>query len=179
MALLATMTVGSLVLVAMETPPIRPEVPRLAALAPPVDKSAELVSATQTPLRRATWQNIVVHSSVEGDEIASQCHFIVHPSEGPDGQHVQATALWKQQQASRHLAGRLGDSSIGIFLVGRFDAQAPSSKQFDALVGLSRNLQRACAIGGSNIYLARELDPRCGSPGKAFPLRQFNSMLLQ
>lgn len=178
-ALLVTMTMGSLALVVMETAPIRPEITHLAAVEPAVNEPAEVISSTQVPLQRTTWQNIVIHSSVEGDQLAAQCHFVVWADEGADGLYAQATPLWKQQQRGRHLAGRLADNSIGVFIVGRFDTQGPSARQFEALVNLSRNLQKTCAIPADRVYLARELDPRCASPGKAFPMYRFNGLLLQ
>ena len=177
-ALLVTMTVGSLALVAMETAPIRPEVTHLAAVIAPADDATKLVSATAVPLRRATWRNIVIHSSVEGEAMASQCHFVVRAVPGSDGQYVQATGLWKQQQAGRHLSGKLADESIGIFVTGRFDTRGPSASQFGALTGLAQGLQQACGVNADRVYLARELDPRCGSPGKMFPLNRFNATLL-
>ena len=181
-ALLAALTAGTIILMVMETAPIRPRVKSLiAALADPL----EVVRHTSAPRRRAHWRNIVIHATgPEGAGIADRCHFVVDAAPGPDGVRFRATDLWKYQQHSRHVTGPnvgFNGTSVGVCLVGDFsrgpvDMTAPQLQDLAALV---RSLQFEFRVSPGHVYLLRDLDSRTLSPGRAFPVREFYAHLLK
>jgi hypothetical protein len=180
LALIAAMTVGSLALILMETAPVRPPVTHLAAVAGPTDDSVDVIS--RAAIRVGKWRNIVVHTSVEGLDPQSECHFIVRTQPSADGGYAQATALWNRQVDGNHVfvPGYTWNSdSIGICLDGDFSRTAQSPRQFQSLMGLVRSLQQTCGITADRVYLNRDIDPRSASPGPAFPAELFNSNLLK
>ena len=178
-ALLGAMTVGTLVLIAMESPPIRPQVQSLMATAADVDR----VLDADSPVRRDHWRTIVVHTTgAEGARIADKCHFVIEPDPagGARPGRIRATALWRRQEQRQHIDGvnRLfNQHSIALCLTGEFDDRAPAAGQFQALTSLVRSLQTAFAIPRSQVYLHCDLDAESRSPGRAFPVVAFNAHL--
>lgn len=181
-ALVVAMTAGSIALILMEAPPIRPPVTNLSAVAVPTDEFSQVISQTDEPIKIAKWRNIVVHTGAEPLDVDFDCHFVVDPSPRPDGSILRATALWHRQVSGNHVfAGghNWNADSIAVIVMGDFSQTPPSAEQMQALVGLVRSLQRACGISAERVYLARDVDPRSGSPGAAFPSAQFNASLLR
>lgn len=181
-ALLVAMTVGSMALVLMETAPAHPPVTHLAAVANPADDSSEIISQTTATLRAGKWRNIVVHTSAEGLDSDHECHFVVEPTASGEGRCARATVLWKGQNDGTHVfaAGHNWNSdSIGVYVVGDFARIGPTRPQFQALLSLVRSLQQTCGITADRVYLSRDIDPRGGSPGPAFPVTLFNNGLLK
>ena len=181
-ALLATLTVGTVALMLIEIDPIRPKVSSLIAATPATYDPLE----TDAPLQRLKWRNMVVHATgVEGARAAEKCHFVIERSPGdhPDSAgRIRATDAWKRQVDCDHVAGpnhRFNDSSIAICLVGDFRARGPSSGQLHDLTSLVQQLQFAFQISRGHVYLYRDLDPRSQSPGTAFPAAQFDARLLR
>jgi len=165
----------------MEKAPIRPPVTHLAAIDPSVGSLSDLVAQTNIPLKRGKWRNILIHTSLEGLDPDSECHFIVSRQAGADGLNVRATPLWAAQQEGNHGFLPVHDynaDSIGVFMAGEFDSLGPSQQQFQALLELVRALQKACGITADRVYLYRHIDPRSGSPGPAFPAEEFKDGLL-
>jgi hypothetical protein len=134
---------------------------------------------TDVPLNARMWRHVVIHSTgAEGADIARRAHFVVDA----DGtQPVRATDLWKAQRPANHVssaAHNYNADSISIALQGDFSRQGPSKRQLRELARLVRSLQRTCNIDTSKVYLYRpDLSSGPRSPGKAFPARQFTSML--
>lgn len=181
-ALVAAMTAGSIALILMEAPPIRPPVTNLSAVAAPTDEFSQVVSQTDEPIRIAKWRHIVVHTAAEPLDVDFDCHFVIDPSPRADGGILRATTLWNRQVSGNHVfAGgyNWNDDSIAVVVMGDFSKAPPNTKQMQALVGLVRSLQRACGVPAEKVYLARDIDPRSGSPGAAFPTAQFNVSLLR
>ncbi|MCJ7543218.1 MAG: N-acetylmuramoyl-L-alanine amidase [Phycisphaerae bacterium] len=180
-ALVVAMTVGSLTLILMETAPIRPPVTDLSAVAKATDELAQTVWRTDEPIKVAKWRHIVVHTSAETLDADFDCHFIVDQTPRPDGGRVRATALWSRQVSGNHVFATgyaWNADSIAVLMAGNFSKTPPSPEQVQALVGLVQSLQQSCGITAERVYLARDIDPRCGSPGAAFPAQQFNGSLL-
>ena len=180
-ALVVAMTVGSIALILMETAPIRPPVTDLSAVARATDELAQAVWRTEEPIKVAKWRHIVVHTSVEPLDAEFNCHFVIDQTPRPDGGLVRATTLWNRQLSGNHVFAtgyNWNDDSIAIVLVGNFSKTSPRPEQLQALVNLVRSLQQSCGIAAERVYLARDIDPRCGSPGEAFPAQQFNDSLL-
>jgi hypothetical protein len=181
-ALVVAMTVGSIALILMETAPIRPPVTDLSAVARATDELAQAVWRTDEPIKVAKWRHLVVHTSAEPLDADFDCHFVVDPSPRPDGGHVRATTLWNRQLPGNHIFAtgyNWNADSIAVLLVGDFSKASPSAQQLQALVDLVRSLQQTCAIPADRVYLARDIDPRCSSPGAAFPAQQFNDSLVR
>lgn len=185
-ALLAALTVGTFLLLALETRPARPN----RAIALSMGKQAtsnsavftEVMSATIPPLQ-GRWLNIIIHDSIcdmNGDPTAD-CHFIIYgpDSDGLDGQ-LRATGRWRKQARGAHIAVPGHDFnavSIGICLEGDLADHRPSPRQLESLADLTRALQRKLGIRSERIYLHTDLAAtQC--PGNAFPVGQFRSVLL-
>ena len=181
-ALLVAMTVGSLMLIWMETEPIRPPAASLAAVSVPDAAHEAAVFDTDVQLQRLKWRNVVVHSS-EGEpgNIAERCHFLVElDSSGRAG--VTATALWKRQAEGNHIYVPRHDFeaiSVGICIIGDFAVRSPASAQYEALVALVKALQGECGITSDHVYLHSDLVPDSNSPGRAFPVRDFSRRLAE
>lgn len=181
LALFVSMVTGSLMLMMLETEPLRPPAAPLAALAPPeADPSIPIYEAQR--FDRLKWRNVVIHSSTgSGKGIASRCHFLV--GRRVEGRcKITATDLWKRQVAGRHIdvpGQDFNAISVGICIVGDFSRQPPSPAQLDALVRLVRALQQEFAIRCDHVYLRSDLVPDSASPGRAFPARRFSRLLLQ
>jgi len=178
-ALLASMTIGAFVLMALETAPVAPRAELLAALAAPGDGVSQVVHDTAVPLQSVKWRTVVVHSSAEGNGIVRQCHFVV----SKQGQ-VSCTDLWRRQVSGRHIRvpGRdFNADSIAVCLVGDFSSsdEPISQSQFNGLVSLTLALQRAFRIPAARVYLRRDLDAYSDSPGKAFPANAFDARLVR
>lgn len=179
-ALVASMTVGTLVLMLLETAPIRPsDDASLAAVSSDSQKTGQQVFSTQVPVKSDTWRNVVIHATGhEGAAIAEQCHFVL----SADGSGFTATDLWRRQVAGSHIfaPGRDWNSdTIGICLDGDFMFDAPAERQFELLTSLVRTVQQACDIPADRVYLHGELVPHSRSPGEAFPNEAFNRRLLR
>jgi hypothetical protein len=181
-ALVVAMTMGSIALILMETAPIRPPVTDLSAVARPTDEFAQAVWRTAETVKVAKWRHIVVHTSAEPLDPDFNCHFVVDRTPRPDGGQVRATTLWNRQLNGNHVFATGYDwnaDSVAVLLVGDFSRTPPSAEQMAALVNLVHSLQQTCGITAERVYLARDIDPRCGSPGAAFPAQQFNDSLLR
>lgn len=174
-ALLAALTVGTVILMALETDPILPSFRGLVAGSN--TNPMPLVLETDKPLRK--WENIVVHSTgSEGPEIMRMCHFIVAP--GDDGKRIEITALWRSQGHTIHILGpnsHMSDTSISVCLDGDFTTRRPSDDQFDQFMVLVQSLQFYFDIDPGHVYLYRDLDASTFSPGGAFPDSTFTARL--
>lgn len=177
-ALVASMTVGTLVLMLLETAPIRPtDDTSLAAVSYDSSRTGDQVFSTEVPVKSNVWRNVVIHATGhEGSGVAEQSHFVL----SKDG--LVSTDLWRTQVTGKHIfaSGRDWNSdSIGVCIDGDFMFDPPSEKQFELLTALVRTIQQACDIPADRVYLYGELVPNSRSPGEAFPVAQFNRRLLQ
>lgn len=180
-ALLATLTAGTIILMLMETDPILPKVRSLIAASD--EDPMQIVRETDVPMRGGKWENIVVHSTgSEGAEIARLCHFIISPRSAGEGYAVESTALWRRQGHSLHIIGpngHLSESSIAVCLVGDYTTSRPADGQFRQLLALVRTLQFDFRIAKGHVYLYRDLDVGTFSPGRAFSGDAFAARLLR
>jgi len=177
-ALLASMSIGAFVLIALETAPARARSEQLAALIAPGDGVSAALHDTAVPLQPVKWRAVVVHTSAEGSGIPSRCHFVLSPNG-----LVSCTDLWKRQMRGNHVyvPGRdFNADSVGVCVVGDFSSTGTriSQKQFDGLVGLIGSLQKTLRIPAERVYLHRDLDARSNSPGQGFPANAFNASLV-
>jgi len=179
-ALLFSMTVGACALMLLEVAPASPDAQQLTALAAPAEGVAAVIHDTSVPLQPIKWRHVIVHSAnAEDVDFQQQCHFII----SADGK-ARVTKLWKRQVCGNHVyvPGRdFNGDSIGVCIEGNFARHDPtiSQKQFNALLELTRSLQRAFLITADRVYLTSDLVPNSYSPGEAFPTGEFNAALLR
>jgi hypothetical protein len=186
-ALLGAMTVGSFVLLALETSPARTgaEVPSLTARSAgeTLEFDHGIITDTKIPVQPAKWSSIVIHDGVcdaKGNPVGGS-HFIVYGAGAavPEGT-VRATSRWQEQADGAHvfLAGQnLNSSSIGVCLAGDLSVAALTPRQMNALAALVQDLQRQLGIGAERVYLHSDLTGgHC--PGDFFPVDEFRSRLL-
>lgn len=171
-ALLVAMTVGALLLMAMESEPPRSSNNTLASI-----RSGAAVGLGNVS---HPWRRIVVHSSTGGkDTLPGRCHFVVSAKPDAGGVWIRSTACWKRQVPGHHVYVKGHDfnaDSIGVCLIGDFSNRSPDSGQFEALLTVIHSLQRRCGIKADSIYLSSELSSK-PQPGRAFPVGEFNSRL--
>jgi hypothetical protein len=178
-ALFVAMTLGTLVLMVLDTEPISPMAQPLMVVSPPPAGAAKSVYETRRPLQRAKWRYIVVHASPHrAHPPAAACHFLVGADVGGNGK-VVATEHWLRQREGGHIGGYWRRNSIGVCLIGDFSRRPPAKGQFRSLVELVNALQGICNVPADRVYLHRDLDARSGSPGAAFPVERFSGRLLQ
>lgn len=181
--LVASMSLGTLILWLMETDPARPSPPvNLRAVEKgPYGAELTVVEQTKVPLQSVKWRNIIVHDAGRGGlQVAQGCHFVVGNSRRVGDGIVQATKLWRRQVDGRHIdvpGYDFNANSVGICVLCDGRRAGPSAKQFNALVALVRALQVSCSIGPDHVYLHSQLgEPGC--PGGRFPAEAFRRKLL-
>lgn len=174
-----SMTLGAFVLMGMRVSPVAAP-KQLTAITETDSVIARVVHQTEVPIQTAKWTNIIVHTSKEGRNVGSQCHFTVQAKALPGGGFVNPSPLWQAQSEGRHAAVPGVDynfNSIGICLEGDFSRTAPSQEQYAALVNLVQYLQDRLNIKAANVYLYGQLVPSL-SMGRAFPENDFSAHLL-
>lgn len=178
-SLFAAMIVGTLVLMVLETEPIRPTASPMWVLQPPPAGAAQIVYDTQSPLHVEKWRHLVVHAAPQpSSPLAQACHFLL--AADADGEwQITATDHWLAQRAGGHIGDVWRDSSIGVCLIGDFSRRGPEARQLTALVDLVNTLQEVCRITADRVYLYSDLAPHSSSPGAAFPAGQFSARLLR
>jgi hypothetical protein len=174
-ALVASMTIGAVVLMSLESGTTNRENRELAGI------RAGVRDTILPEKNNSGWSRIVIHSSTDTNLLPSRCHFIVSPKPYPDGMRVRATRHWKNQDRTGHIhvTGHDYADSIGICLIGDYSRRSPETQQFEALVVLVQELQRTCRVDADNVYLRSDLDPGSSLPGRAFPVNLFNSRLIR
>lgn len=179
--LLVALTVGTLVLMAMETDPIVPEVRDLIASGPNLSNPLDIIEATDSPLQPAAWRNIVVLSADSvGSDLAARSHFVIDFNSGSP--QIAATSLWKAQRSSYLVSqanSTFNSTVVAVCLVGDFSSHRPSQQQMHSLLALVRSLQDALAISLGHVYCHSDLVASSDLPGRAFPVSEFNAGLLR
>ena len=153
----------------------------LAAVAAAQEMELSAITQTDVPLRK--WNNIVIHTSVEGQTTVDSCHLVVDLPEAGDVTNplnVRSNKAWLQQMPSRHVGGKgneWSNGSIGICVMGDFSKDRPSELQMQALVKLVNDLQKRFNIPAARVHLYRNISGRATSPGDAFPEKEFSDAL--
>lgn len=148
-ALVVSMTIGTFVLLALETQPIDPKAPELAARAE--SPASDALLATDVELQDDRWQRIVIHTDREGDGIAERCHFVI------DDRGITPQDHWRRQSSPEHVAYRGGRDydadSIGICVRADYTRDGGVSQQrLDDLKRLVAALQEGCRIDRGYVY---------------------------
>jgi hypothetical protein len=181
--LVASMSLGTLILWLMETDPAEPGPPlNLRAVEKgPSRTEPTAMGQTEIPLQPLKWRNIIIHDAGrEALRAAQGCHFVVGDSRRVGDGIVQATKLWRRQADGRHIdvpGYDFNANSVGICVLCDGRRAGPSAKQFESLIALVRALQVSCSIGPDHVYLHSQLgEPGC--PGGRFPAEAFRRKLL-
>jgi hypothetical protein len=144
------------------------------------------------------WRKIIVHHSASPGGSARGIH-AYHLSKGwdglgyhfvigngiPDGNgrrqrdgEAHVGYRWRRQKNGAHAGKKFNGHSIGICLIGNFQASRPSDKQMQSLVRLVKYLMQTCDIPADQIYPHREVRAtRC--PGRQFPWSDFMSRIVE
>jgi N-acetyl-anhydromuramyl-L-alanine amidase AmpD len=162
----------------------KPQATKPAAPALPIKTEKTL---TAIPVRGA-WKHIVIHhtatpSATPGGidrfhreqrhmENGMAYHFLIGNGRGMGDGEVHIGNRWKKQIQGGHLASeKLNQSSIGICLVGNFEAKPPTERQLQALQALIHKLRQQTGLSASAITTHRSIHPRHTTcPGKHFSL---------
>jgi len=183
--LVASMSLGTCLLLWMETGPARPEgsLPLQAIKA--TQSGPELAIVHQTdggiPIQFIKWRNVIIHDTgQDGPKIAKACHFVVGSAETFGDGHIRCTRAWRRQQDGAHISVpgfNFNSNSIGICVMGDARRYRPTSRQFESLVRLVRTLQITCSIPRDHVYLHSDLgEPGC--PGRHFPAKGLRERLI-
>jgi len=99
-----------------------------------------------------------------------------------DGE-VEVTFRWRRQIAGAHCGGTPGNwankDAVGICLVGNFNHTAPTARQMQSLLKLTRFLQKRYRISKTRIY-SHKTTPGARvteCPGRRFPMARLKLML--
>ncbi len=98
-------------------------------------------------------------------------HFVIGNGRGePDGA-ITVGSRWRRQIRGGHLASeRLNEKSIGICLVGNFEANRPTQKQLASLYALVNYLEDRCRTPSDAVKTHRQINTKPTScPGRLFP----------
>ena len=98
-------------------------------------------------------------------------HFVIGNGRGePDGA-ITVGSRWRRQIRGGHLASeRLNEKSIGICLVGNFEANRPTKKQLASLYALVNYLEDRCRTPSDAVKTHRQINTKPTScPGRLFP----------
>lgn len=143
------------------------------------------------------WQAIVVHHSGTAagtaEDISRQhrewgfpslgYHFVIGNGNGEQDGVVIHGPRWSTQEGGAHVADRapgatpdaawFNQNAIGICLIGNGERRPFTDAQVEALVALVNDLQRACGIPDSAVFMHSDL-VEVASPGRWFPRSQFD-----
>jgi N-acetyl-anhydromuramyl-L-alanine amidase AmpD len=79
-------------------------------------------------------------------------HFVIGNGHGMEDGQIEPTFRWQKQLAGAHAGvGRYNDAGIGICLVGNFEEQQPTKKQFAAVNELVSSLRTQFEISPTSI----------------------------
>lgn len=182
-ALVAALSVGTAVLLLMETGPAKVDVPLPLRALDDSDTQGELtcIHQTEIPIQYLKWRNVVVHDAgCDGEAAQRRCHFLIGSEDKFGDGRIVSTHLWKSQQAGRHVnvPGTAFDAeSIGVRVLSDTRREAPTRKQLAALIHLLRGLQVTFQIPPERVSLHSDWDqPNC--PGQEFPVQALREGLI-
>lgn len=140
------------------------------------------------------WKYIVIHHSAtdsgtlkgmdryhrqQGMENGLAYHFVIGNGRGMEDGEIAIGSRWLEQLQGGHLASEsLNVNSIGICLVGNFEARKPTARQLASLHTLADYLMELCRLKPSALKTHQQINPvhtRC--PGRHFPAKSVFSDL--
>ncbi len=175
------MTLGTLVLVALETEPVGSDsTSDFASLFAPQAEQHRALSHTAVPVAEGRWRNVLVSNEPGPSEAAPQAHFVLDVTRDADGQcivEVRATDLWAGQLDAPADAPLPTRQTVTVAITGDLDRLAPPREVLVATLGLVQRIQRLCRIPADRVWLRSDIDPTCPEWGRAFA-EQFHARLL-
>lgn len=178
LALVASMTLGSGLLLALAPKPMEPGLTEsrlpLAAISNPTTAPGAANSGVAPA--SSVWKRIILHESASatGDLAALDAQHrkdyggcAYHHVINTDGR-TEASARWAEQQFSPADPANTTEPAIHIVLIGRFDRQGPTASQRAELARLIGKLSADYDIPASAVLLHRDVDPTCDCPGPKF-----------
>lgn len=141
------------------------------------------------PVKPGRWKRIVIHHSATSQatikgmtdhharvrhmENGLAYHFVIGNGHGMEDGAIYAGNRWISQLDGGHLASEAQNQvSLGICLVGNFDAEAPTAKQMQSLTALVKALQKRCKLNNRAVVTHQQINvlpTRC--PGRFFPIK--------
>lgn len=105
-------------------------------------------------------------------------HFVIDNGEGmPDG-NVEVGSRWLKQKQGAHAKsadGQYNEHGIGICLVGNFEKDEPTAKQWQMLVKLVAYLSSEYGVGPEHIIGHRDVNGKTLCPGKNVSLEKLRA----
>jgi LysM repeat protein len=102
-------------------------------------------------------------------------HFVIGNGNGMGDGEIGVGQRWREQLNGGHLASEKQNTySLGICLVGNFEANKPTAKQMQSLTTLTQSLMKRCGLTSSAIRTHQQINvvgTRC--PGRYFPKTTF------
>ena len=137
------------------------------------------------------WKYVVIHhsaspnASVKGMDYYHRVernmenglayHFVIGNGHSMKDGEIAIGRRWRAQLDGGHLASEaLNRKSIGICMVGNFDAERPTRRQMESLRSLVEFLLARCHLGADAVRTHQQINPiytRC--PGHNFPAKSF------
>lgn len=193
--LVASMTVASGFLLALNPEPLAPASGVMLTAMPDTKESANSIFALSQPLDEQRWKAIVIHHSGQPrgnaqtiDELHTMLdygglgyHFVIGNGQGaPDG-HIRSGYRWRDQIPGVHAAGEYAEwynaHAIAICLIGNGDQTPPTARQKEQLLQLVTALQLRLQIPADRIFLHSEIAPTT-SPGRHFDEQALREQLI-
>lgn len=133
------------------------------------------------------WRYIVVHHSATAEGSAKGMdayhrdrrhmenglayHFVIGNGRGMGDGEIAVGSRWRRQIKGGHLASAaLNERSIGICLVGNFEANRPTARQLSALYALVNYLEDRCRTPADAVKTHRQINTKpTACPGRLFP----------
>lgn len=189
--LVATLTVTSALLLAMQPAPLDAEAGKtLMSLSTPADVGT--LFDTRAVVRPGRWKYVYVHHA--GAQAAGRAattadnapfasapdHFVIGNGQGLVGDgEVQVGPRWDGQQAAGRTPGldRVDPDCISIGLAGDLDRTPPSPRQVEQLGRLVSSLQTRLRIGRDRVWVVEAPGLAAGC-GRYFPRDGFRENLL-
>ncbi len=161
------------------------------AAAKPALPSTVQKAINSASVKSGRWKHIVLHHSgtpegtpkgmneyhlkVRHMENGLAYHFVIGNGRGMGDGEIYVGSRWLKQINGGHLASEAqNETSLGICLVGNFDAKPPTSRQLKSLAALVEALQTRCKLSDKAVVTHQQINTihtRC--PGTKFPMKTF------
>ena len=111
------------------------------------------------------------HRNIRHMENGLAYHFVIGNGRGETDGSITVGSRWRRQIKGGHLASeRLNEKSIGICLVGNFEANRPTKRQLASLYALVNYLEDRCRTPADAVKTHRQINTKPTScPGRLFP----------
>jgi hypothetical protein len=183
-SLLGSLTLISILLLALAPAPLVPDVPSLVATSDR-DESLDSIFDTAVRIPNSHWQYIYVHHSrtrrgsalTMGGDNGMGDHFLIGNGDGCGDGEIQIGPRWNRQLSANPVGAKVKNNCICICLVGDFDQTSPTTTQLRRLEQLVKTLQGQFQIPGKAVLAYDQPNDPAGI-GRQFPIAHFAKQLL-